>query len=60
MARLFTAAVPGYADAELDAEQVAEHIDRVMDTAGFRILGSSLEQYDMLPKFEHGGHRAAR
>ena len=60
VARLFTAAVPGYADAELDAEQVAEHIDRVMDTAGFRILGSSLEQYDMLPKFEHGGRRAAR
>ena len=51
VARLFAAAVPGYANAELDAEQVAQNIDQVVDTTGFRILSSSLEQYDLLPKF---------
>ena len=51
-ARLFTAAVPGYSSRTLSAEEIAEHEEQVMDTTGFRILGSSLEQYAMLPAFD--------
>jgi NAD(P)-dependent dehydrogenase (short-subunit alcohol dehydrogenase family) len=52
VARLFTAAVPGYSSRTLDAEEIAEHLDEVRDTAGFRILGSSVEQYELLPVFD--------
>jgi hypothetical protein len=30
---------------------VAEHLEQVVNTDGFRILGSSIEQYELLPKF---------
>jgi NAD(P)-dependent dehydrogenase (short-subunit alcohol dehydrogenase family) len=52
VARLFAAAVPGYSSRTLDLEEIAEHVGEVRDTAGFRILGSSVEQYDLLPTFE--------
>jgi NAD(P)-dependent dehydrogenase (short-subunit alcohol dehydrogenase family) len=52
VARLFTAAVPGYSSRTLDPEEIVEHIGEVLDTAGFRILGSSVEQYDLLPTFD--------
>jgi NAD(P)-dependent dehydrogenase (short-subunit alcohol dehydrogenase family) len=51
VAQLFSAAVPGYSSPTLSVEEVAANLDRVMDTDGFRILGSSLEQYDLLPIF---------
>lgn len=57
VARLFTAAVPGYSSPTLTLEEVAANLDQVMATDGFRILGSSLEQYDLLPRF--GGEAAA-
>jgi NAD(P)-dependent dehydrogenase (short-subunit alcohol dehydrogenase family) len=52
VARLFTAAVPGYSSRTLDLEEIVEHVDEVRDTANFRILGSSIEQYDLLPVFD--------
>jgi len=51
VARLFTAAVPGYASRTLGVAEVADNLHKVRDTDGFRILGSSIEQYDLLPTF---------
>jgi hypothetical protein len=51
VARLFTAAVPGYASQTLDVEQVADNLAQARDTAEFHILGSSIEQYKLLPAF---------
>jgi NAD(P)-dependent dehydrogenase (short-subunit alcohol dehydrogenase family) len=51
VARLFAAAVPGYSSQSLSIEEIAAHLDQVMSTEGFRILGSSIEQYSLLPQF---------
>ena len=51
VARLFAAAVPGYCSQSLSIEEIAAHLDQVMSTEGFRILGSSIEQYSLLPQF---------
>lgn len=51
-ALLFSAAVPGLADRDLTPEAVAAGLDQVTGTEGFRILGSSIEQYDLLPRFD--------
>jgi NAD(P)-dependent dehydrogenase (short-subunit alcohol dehydrogenase family) len=51
VASLFSAAVPGLASRTLSIEEVAAGLETVEDTAGFRILGSSVEQYDLLPRF---------
>jgi NAD(P)-dependent dehydrogenase (short-subunit alcohol dehydrogenase family) len=50
-ARLFTAAVPGYSSRTLSAEEVAAHLGEIRATGDFRILGSSIEQYELLPAF---------
>lgn len=50
-ARLFTAAVPGYSSKTLSAEEVAAHLGEIRATDNFRILGSSIEQYELLPTF---------
>jgi NAD(P)-dependent dehydrogenase (short-subunit alcohol dehydrogenase family) len=51
VARLFAAAVPGYSSESLSIEEIAANLDEVMSTEGFRILGSSIEQYSLLPRF---------
>jgi NAD(P)-dependent dehydrogenase (short-subunit alcohol dehydrogenase family) len=52
MARLFTAAVPGYASRTLSPEEIVDHLEEIRDAADFRILGSSVEQYELLPTFD--------
>ncbi|WP_300400432.1 SDR family NAD(P)-dependent oxidoreductase [Nocardioides sp.] len=51
VARVFTATAPGLADPDLDAESVAAHLDLALALDGMRVLGSSLEQYELLPDF---------
>lgn len=51
VARILTATSPGLADPDLDAESVAAHLDQVLGTDGMRVLGASVEQYDLLPDF---------
>ncbi|MDQ6525892.1 SDR family NAD(P)-dependent oxidoreductase [Nocardioides sp. LHD-245] len=51
-ARVVVGATPGLADPQLTAESVAEHLDVVLDTAGLRLLDASVEQYELLPRFD--------
>jgi len=51
-ALLFSAAVPGLSSRTLSVDEVAGGLAQVTDTEGFRILGSSIEQYDLLPRFD--------
>lgn len=51
VARLFTAAVPGYSSRDLSLEGIVNNLEQVRATTDFRILASSLEQYEMLPRF---------
>ena len=60
VARLFSAAVPGLASATLTTEEIAGGLGEVLDTNGFRILGSSVEQYELLPHFDHQETSARR
>ncbi|MGE0830393.1 MAG: hypothetical protein AB7O04_13720, partial [Hyphomonadaceae bacterium] len=46
VARNFMATVPGYSSETLSCEEVFEHADQIFDTKDFRILKSSLEQYE--------------
>ncbi|PAL24238.1 SDR family NAD(P)-dependent oxidoreductase [Sphingopyxis sp. GW247-27LB] len=46
VARIFTATVPGYSSETLSCEEVFENVDAIFDATGYRILKSSLEQYD--------------
>lgn len=46
VARVFTATVPGYSSETLSCEEVFEHADQILDPTNYRILKSSLEQYD--------------
>ncbi|MCJ0949869.1 SDR family NAD(P)-dependent oxidoreductase (plasmid) [Rhodococcus erythropolis] len=50
-ALLFSAAVPGLSSRTLSIEEVVAGLDQVTATEGFRILDSSVEQYDLLPRF---------
>jgi NAD(P)-dependent dehydrogenase (short-subunit alcohol dehydrogenase family) len=58
VARIATGATPGLADPNLDSESIAEHLDAVMALEGFRVLGSSVEQYQLMPTFDPSGTRS--
>ncbi len=49
IARTFTATVPGFYSDTVSVEDLYANLDTVMDTDGFRILKSSIEQYDLIP-----------
>jgi NAD(P)-dependent dehydrogenase (short-subunit alcohol dehydrogenase family) len=51
-AMLFSAAVPGVSRRTLSVDDIAGGLKQVTATEGFRVLGSSVEQYDMLPRFD--------
>jgi NAD(P)-dependent dehydrogenase (short-subunit alcohol dehydrogenase family) len=46
------ASVPGLASPTLSVEEIAAGLDQVLDTTDFRIFGRSIEQYELLPRFE--------
>ena len=51
VARNFVATVPGYSSETLSCEEVFEHAAQILDPTGYRILKSSLEQYEtVLPE----------
>ncbi len=51
VARVFTATVPGYSSKNLTCEDVFAHAEQIFDPTDFRILKSSLEQYEkVLPQ----------
>jgi NAD(P)-dependent dehydrogenase (short-subunit alcohol dehydrogenase family) len=49
VARVFTATGPGYYSDELTDQEVADNLETIMDTTGFRILREALDQHRLLP-----------
>jgi NAD(P)-dependent dehydrogenase (short-subunit alcohol dehydrogenase family) len=48
VARFFMGLTPGFGSSTLTAEEIAEHIDEVVDESGYLVLGSVQEEFDFL------------